>query len=131
MLGMYVLFILYMTVMYRYSGKPVVKLQLFWSYRQFFSDRGLRYEILNNILLFMPMGAVLYRLYPKKRILIIAVVLSCLIETWQYISGLGYVELDDVLSNGGGALIGFMICKVLREDKRREYIELKVSEQRA
>ena len=131
MLGMYVLFILYMTVMYRYSGEPVVKLQLFWSYRQFFSNRGLRYEILNNILLFMPMGAVLYRLYPKKRILIIAVVLSCLIETWQYISGLGYVELDDVLSNGGGALIGFMICKVLREDKRREYIELKVSTQKA
>ena len=110
LLVLYLLFIAYMTLMYRESGLGRMNLDLFWSYRQFLTNRGLRYEILNNIWLFVPLGAILYKLFPKIWIVIVPVLISAAIETTQYVFGIGLCELDDIVSNSLGGLIGVLMC---------------------
>ena len=111
----YVLSIVYMTLMGRNSGITIYKLDLFWSYRQFFLDSQLRREIINNILLFMPLGTILYRIVPKRRVILFAIFLSIIIESIQLVTATGWFELDDILSNGigtsFGVLIGFLFLK--------------------
>lgn len=97
--------LLFATGAERYSGDVG---DLFWSYRLFFRSQSVRTEILNNIWLFVPLGAILYRLWPNLRILIIPVALSLCIELIQYCAGIGLAEFDDVISNGLGALMGYL-----------------------
>ena len=107
LLGGYVLFILYMTFWDR-SGEPRANLELFWSYKQFFIKQSLRLEILNNVWLFIPLGAILARLGCKRSVLI-CLALSIGIEVCQYLTGLGLAEFDDVVSNVLGGAIGITI----------------------
>ena len=103
----YILFIFYMTLFIRENGSQRYELELFWSYRQFFTSPTFRLEVLNNIWLFIPFGSVLSSLNNKKRMLLIAIGLSVLIESVQYFFGLGLCELDDVIGNSLGAWLGW------------------------
>ena len=122
MLPLYMLFILYMTMMYREIGIGRLRLDLFWSYRVFWTRPRIRMVILNNIWLFIPLGAILYRLCPKWRVALLPVVVSVIIEVLQYVLSIGLCELDDVISNGVGGVIGVAVCAALRWwiDKRSE-----------
>ena len=104
--------IVFMTLMNRSSGAARAQLGLFYSYRRFFSDYTIRKEILDNIWLFIPLGTVLYRLWPKRWIWVVPVVLSVGIEGFQYVTGLGTAELDDVISNGIGGAMGIAVAWV-------------------
>ena len=106
LLTMYLLFIAYMTLMNRAEGENRANLQLFWSYRQFLSSSSLRLEILHNIWLFVPLGAILYRLIPGWLPWVLPFVLSALIEVIQYRSGIGLAEYDDIVSNTLGGILG-------------------------
>lgn len=108
LLALYIVFILYETIAFRESGG--INLTPLWSYKQFFSNYNLRLEILNNIWLFVPFGAGLYSLTKKKWIVIIPLVFSIFIEVSQYIFGLGLCEIDDVISNTLGGIIGIMMA---------------------
>ncbi len=103
--------IIYLTLMFR-DGNETNKTSFLWHYKKFFSSREARAEIMKNIWLFIPLGAILYHLYPKKIILLVPVLLSLVIEGTQYITGTGYCELDDVISNSIGGWIGFYSGKV-------------------
>ena len=86
-------------------------------------------EILNNIWLFIPLGALLGRLYPRDRfIFFMPTLISVMIEFTQYMFDIGYCEFDDVFSNTVGGLIGIMIYYILsylkRRIRRKRYIEL-------
>lgn len=115
----YVLFILYMTLMTRSIGMNRARLELFWSYKVFFTSPKLRLEIIDNIWLFLPLGTIICSLCPKWFMVAVPVALSMLIEAAQYFTGLGLAEYDDVISNSIGALLGFafaltvnFLCKV-------------------
>lgn len=114
MLGVLFLFcIAYMTLFYREEGDPRSKIELFWSYRQFFSSASLRLEIVNNIWLFLPLGTILFRLSRRRRVMVIAVLISVGIELLQFVTGLGLAEFDDVLSNGLGGMLGTWLGYVM------------------
>ncbi len=114
LLILYLVFIIYMTLMYRVEGEAKTELELFWSYKQFFTSPSLRLEILNNIWLFIPLGTILCRLQSSVWIVLIPVVLSVIIEAVQYFFGIGLAEFDDVISNGLGGLIGYGVCKAVK-----------------
>lgn len=116
-LTLYLISIVYFTLMFRESGDAKVNLELFWSYKKIFTDSGARADILKNTWLFIPLGAILYKLYPHKRILLVPVLLSLLIELTQYVTGKGLFELDDVVSNGLGGVIGFYASNLLNTFK--------------
>ena len=103
---LYVLFILMMTLWYRESGESTGRFDLFWSYRRFFMHSGTRRQILENIWLFIPFGATLYK--KDSRRWLIPLVLSICIEAIQYFAGIGLCEFDDVVSNSLGGVIGYM-----------------------
>lgn len=107
LLIIYIIAILYMTLMYRNNQGRGVFAHPFLSYKMFFTDPKATCDTINNIVLFFPLGAILYKLYPKKSILWIPVILSVLIESVQYFTGRGICEVDDVISNGLGGVIGF------------------------
>ena len=97
--------ILYFTLMFRKAGEP--EIGLLRSYRRFFVSADARADILKNIWLFVPLGAILFRLYPHKWVLAAPVLFSVAIEIVQYTTGVGLSELDDVISNGLGSVLGF------------------------
>ena len=108
----------YFTLLFRESTENGVVLSAFWSYRKLFTSSGVRSEILKNIWLFVPLGALLYRACPKLRVILIPVIISIVIEGIQYFAGLGQCEFDDVLSNGIGSAIGFWGQRTLMEFRR-------------
>ena len=68
-----------------------------------------------NILLFVPFGAILYRLRKHAKVLLVAVAVSVGIEVVQYFMGIGLCELDDVVSNCLGAGMGMLIAYIWSE----------------
>ena len=105
--------ILYLTLMRRDHEISHIDFDLFWSYKKIFTDSAVRNEVLNNIWLFIPLGTILYSISTKKMALLIPIILSITIEILQYIMGTGLCELDDVVSNGLGGAIGYVMGKGL------------------
>ncbi|MDT3843924.1 MAG: VanZ family protein [Bacillota bacterium] len=109
----YIFFILYMTMAYRETGDSHGVFELFRSYKEFFSSAMTRQNILNNIWLFVPFGAILGR-FERKGLWIWAVALSAAIELVQLGTGIGLFEFDDILSNSIGAGIGYGLARSFR-----------------
>ena len=69
--------------------------------------------VIENVLLFIPFGIFVPACFPKLRgisnVFCLAVILSTTIELLQYFTGRGFCQLDDVVTNTLGALIGFVI----------------------
>lgn len=102
----YILCIVYMTMWYRETGVSKGVFTLFWSYRQMLSDPVICQEVINNIWLFIPIGAALYEPQHRCRWLI-CIAFSIFIEAVQYYTGIGLAEYDDIISNSLGTLIGY------------------------
>lgn len=116
LLAIYILFIAFMTLMFRENRTGQANLQLFWSYRLLLHNDYLRLEIFNNIWLFVPLGTILYQLYPRISAILFILLISGLIEISQYVFGIGLFELDDLFSNCLGGMIGILIGRYLGKD---------------
>ena len=97
----------YFTLMFRETSGTRVHFSLFWSYKEALTNKDSWSDILRNIWLFIPLGAILYKLFPRKTVLIVPFLLSMVIELIQYATGIGFCELDDILNNSIGGLIGY------------------------
>ena len=106
----YVVFILYETLMFRESGDARMNFVLFSYAGKFLKEQSVRVGVINNIWLLIPLGTGLYRWFQKKWVLLIPFVMSVAIETTQYITGLGIAELDDVFGNTMGGWIGVLVA---------------------
>lgn len=112
-------FILWTTLLKRTpNGKHSIELGLFWSYRLLLSgDSYGKVEVkqnIQNVLFFIPFGI----LIPTKQLKIVfisALSLSFLIELLQYICCLGLAEIDDVICNTIGAIMGFCFVLLIRK----------------
>lgn len=70
-------------------------------------------QIFLNILLFVPLGFLLPMISERFRSLWLTIVTGFIfsvgIETMQYITGRGLTEVDDVINNTTGALVGYIL----------------------
>lgn len=70
-------------------------------------------QIFLNIILFVPFGFLLPIISERFKSLwlttVTGFVLSAEIETMQYITGRGLTEVDDVINNTAGALVGYIL----------------------
>ena len=107
-LAISVAIIIYLTLLFRGNAGVGINLHPFWSYRQIISDGEIRAEIIKNIWLFIPLGVILYKIKPQKGVLLIPFAFSLIIEMIQYAAGIGFCELDDVISNSLGGVIGYL-----------------------
>ena len=95
----YICFIFRMTLWNRSTYPVHIFYGLFWELKnQMWGD------IFKNIALFVPLGFII----SGRKGVIVGFLLSCGIETAQYFARLGYCEIDDVLNNTIGTLIGSM-----------------------
>jgi glycopeptide antibiotics resistance protein len=73
-------------------------------------------NIFGNICLFIPLGIYLQLLKKDKRIslgIILILLTSVSVEIIQFITGLGAADIDDVLLNGLGGVIGILCYRLL------------------
>ena len=110
-LAIYSLVIIYLTLLFRENREIPVR-ALLYSYRRFLYDAGVRIDIIRNIWLFIPFGAILFRICPNIKVVVVPLLLSTMIEGIQYFTDIGFCELDDVISNSIGGCIGFYAEKV-------------------
>ncbi len=117
--SVYVLFLLWLTIFSRQprSLERVFKWELLWSYRAWLAGapdgKTESIQNINNILIFIPFGL----LFPGKRwkwLLLTVVLFSAGIEAVQYVLNLGWCEIDDVICNFLGAVIGFGAWKWIK-----------------
>ena len=132
LLGLYFLIYLYLTFGYRRPGEnPNINLTPLWSYRKAFQfnplkiqRRALARQILLNILLTVPAGLLLPILYKTKRSYLFTaftiLAVSLLTETIQYFTHLGLCELDDVINNFMGGLLGMAVLWTGSKHRRKE-----------
>ena len=130
LLSLYIVVLLYFTVVGRYSHEEYeYKINFFTSYRWFFQYNGeqvLR-QLLINFVMLMPVGFLLPIVIKAKHKYLITMALSLLltvfIETMQLITKCGSFEIDDIINNFIGAVIGMLIyalCSKFKKTKQGE-----------
>lgn len=129
---LYILFLGYLTLFSHYYGREsfhrTLNLIPFKTILGFFnSSYKLKPEIIitnifGNIVAFIPMGLVLpiiFRLINRfKRIFYIVLLSTLTIEIFQYILGVGTTDIDDILLNTVGGMIGFGLYKLGSKTKK-------------
>ena len=115
----YLMIIYGSTVFMRQPGQRQAELELFWSWKvayHAFKDgytHTLFWEILLNIALFIPIGALLPLISGRKchwwYALIVGIVISASIEGLQFWLCRGLFEFDDILDNTIGCVIGLTL----------------------
>ena len=113
LLALCIITILYFTLMFREAG-GTKNISLFRDYLSIIESSEVRADILKNIWLFVPLGAILSQLYPKNTTVFFSIVLSVAIEFIQYITDIGYCEIEDIISNSLGGWIGFSMAKLTK-----------------
>ena len=83
--------------------------------------KGWRYFI-ENILLFIPLGILFPLIFPKQssRTVFFGMLISILIEAFQYILHVGRAEIDDLIANTAGTVIGFVPAFLIRRKIRTD-----------
>lgn len=110
----------YFTVLFREAGTSYsYEFELFWSYKKWIFEKnvGLGMEIINNILLFFPLGFILTDVYKKCPLWLVtahAFIISSCVEISQFVFKIGLFEFDDLLNNVLGAVAGWMVFQILR-----------------
>lgn len=76
-------------------------------------------NLIGNIVAFVPLGFFIPLLFSKinrlLNVVIITMLLSSLAEIIQFIASVGGLDIDDVILNTLGGLIGFLIYKALNK----------------
>lgn len=75
-------------------------------------------ESIFNILIFIPIGVLLYNLFSKNKFVLTTfwgLMFSLLTEMIQYILNKGVPDIDDVICNVEGLLIGAILCLLLNK----------------
>lgn len=122
----YIIFLLYITLFGRLSERiDKISLSPFWSYSAMIqtANPNMCRQIFYNILAFIPLGILLPMLGRRfrrlKNILLCGFLLSALIESAQLLFHLGWCDIDDVINNTAGAVIGYGIWHILRIPGKR------------
>lgn len=109
---------------YRYNLVPFVEIRRFWVYRKQLGAFAVITNLFGNVIAFIPYGFILPVIAHKCRsgIFIIAsgFILSFLVETVQLITKVGCFDVDDMILNTLGAVIGYLlfaVCNYLRSKR--------------
>jgi hypothetical protein len=113
------------TVFYRRVNKDVkYNYSLFWSY----DKPELIAENILNVIVFIPIGLLIGLGFTKIKwwqVMVVGLSISMLIEFLQLILKRGFSELDDVMHNTLGCMIGYGICLLIKTGYKRCIVRVK------
>lgn len=108
---------------YHYNLIPFVEIRRFWTYREQLGSFAFYTNLLGNVAGFFPFGFILPVVCRGMRsgflILLSGLTLSLCVETIQLVTKVGCFDVDDLILNTLGALLGylaFVLCSRLRRD---------------
>ncbi|PAB59524.1 VanZ family protein [Anaeromicrobium sediminis] len=126
LLGVYLIYLFYLVFLSPYYGRTtyhvsynVIPFSTISEYA--FLKYGIRNTIINiggNIVAFMPLGFLLPLAYNKTnnyiKIFMLALITTCSIELLQYIYRVGTCDIDDIILNLVGAMLGYILVKKIK-----------------
>lgn len=118
------IFMICVTIIYRRQyHESHINLMPFWSYFAIMSGKNeLIKQIIMNVLAFMPIGMSLAVCINKTtwwKVVLIGSMISTSVELLQYHYKRGLCEIDDVMHNSIGCLIGYGIISLVRIGYKR------------
>lgn len=125
--AMYILYLLYLTLFSSYYGRNYfhrnINLFPFKTMVEYLhsnhSIKSIIINLLGNIAAFLPMGLLLPLIFKKinsfKRVTIFIFLSSFTIEITQYILGVGTTDIDDIILNILGGILGFCLYNCFKE----------------
>lgn len=113
--NIYAALMMSITYLSRESGSRIgMDLELFSTWG--INDRNNAY-VMENVLLFIPFGFLCCWAFPKVRksfmCTLVGVLTSLGIEILQLATGRGYFQIDDILTNTIGAMIGYILFRLM------------------
>ena len=119
MLFLYIYLIFGITVLYRITnGNTGHNFNLFWSYKAILEgENNLIAEIIMNVLVFIPLGILLGLAWQSIKwwhVLIVGLSVSITIEALQYYLQKGFSEIDDIIHNVLGCMLGFGLFPLIK-----------------
>ncbi len=110
---------------YAYNLEPFKEILRFWTYREELGFLAVFTNIAGNVICFVPFGAILPVLNRKARnffvITFLSFEFSLLVECAQLISRVGSFDVDDLMLNTLGGVIGFLVFTVCNRIRRKRY----------
>jgi glycopeptide antibiotics resistance protein len=110
---------------YRYNLIPFLEIRRFWTYRKLLGTFAFYSNIFGNVLGFLPFGFILPVILPKMDnivlILLAGFSLSLSVEVIQLITRVGCFDVDDLILNTLGALLGYLAFAVCNHARRKYY----------
>lgn len=110
---------------YAYNLELFKEIKRFWIYREELGMAAVLTNIVGNVVCFIPFGAILPVLARRARNFWVIVTLSfefsLLVECTQLISKVGSFDVDDILLNTLGGILGFIVFTVCNMVRRRHY----------
>ncbi len=108
----------------RYNLAPFTEIRRFWKYREQLGMGAFLLNIVGNIVAFVPCGYLLPRIVKHESRLIgtvlIGFLISFIIESAQYVFRVGSFDVDDLLLNTLGVLLGYLLSLAAHHaDQRR------------
>lgn len=110
---------------YHYNLELFKEIKRFWYYRNQVGLLSVGMNIVGNVVIFIPLGFFL-PMASRGRSLFLTVFygfgLSLLVESFQLLTKVGSFDVDDLLLNTAGSLLGyllFMVCAAIRRKNVR------------
>lgn len=110
---------------YAYNFKIGREINRFWMYRRELGFWTVFLNLAGNVLCFVPFGAILPVLSSRARNFILITLLtfefSLLVECVQLISRVGSFDVDDLILNTLGGILGFLLFTICNKVRRKHY----------
>lgn len=110
---------------YAYNLELFKEIKRFWNYRKELGSLAVFTNIAGNIICFLPFGAILPVMNRRNasvfRITLFSFEFSFLVECAQLISKVGSFDVDDILLNTAGGILGFLIYAFCNAVRRKYY----------
>lgn len=120
--GYYFLTVVFTIIIRTAGDTEKIELIPFWSYVAYFKDpgNGVLTQIIANVILFIPIGIMLGILTRRiKPSILIGFILSFAIEFLQLITHRGLFEIDDIIHNTVGVVLGCLTYTLPRKKQKR------------
>lgn len=110
---------------YRYNLMPLVEIRRFWKYRDQLGNFAVFSNIFGNVIGFLPWGFILPIIFRRMdRVFLIFLsgfLLSLTVEVIQLISKVGCFDVDDLILNTLGAVLGYVFFVICDHIRRKKY----------
>jgi glycopeptide antibiotics resistance protein len=107
---------------YRYNLVPFREIRRFIKYREIVGWKAFFVNIIGNIIAFVPFGMLVPRLSGRMKhwylVTLLALEFSFAVEVVQLVLKLGCFDVDDLILNTVGGLIGYVIYVCMRRGRR-------------